>query len=535
MQIGKLLNPSERNGRAILLGFAVILFIVCIKYLNIDYEDNDDYVYSRIISGSYSGTPSAMTVYEGYVFGMAVSWLYRAMPNYTEWYILIFHVLYILSYIVIARKLLTSNIPNIAKYFSCTAFTFGQLYLLICPQFTILAGELALAAGVSLIGKPTIKDYIIAVFLIFFSSQIRIQSLLMVMAPMVPLLFIPIKLKQKKYWIKPIVLFVSIIAALYINTVSNQVYYQDEDWIYFSEYNKPRGVIEQSLCKYKGLDLLNDTILRAEYMNLCNSRLIDGKSIPIKEMNECAKYVQSMPLSFFRMNALPYLNIFNQQGFFLVGIWITGLLIYACRIKDWKYIWIILCSGAIFLIELIYCMTTSFAKERLVICFMMYLFAIAGYCTYRILKDKHITACILSVSVIFGLFYIAKSYIREHNVNNRLESTESINKIIASIPYNKVFIIGIPIYAEAYHVSTTPITDKLICKGWLNNIPLHKAYYSGYESLLDKVPIVISHQAKDNIADIEYALKHKGIEIYKEYLYNGDDYDVVLLRKFNRQ
>jgi len=531
METARLLDPSNRNNRAILLSFAVLLFIVCIKCLNIDYEDNDDYVYSRILSGSYSGTPSAMLVYEGYIFGLLVSWLYRMMPNYVEWYILVFHILYILSYIVIAHKLLNSNISILGKYLSFAAFTFGQLYLLICPQFTILSGELALAAGVSLIGRPSVKYYIIAIILIFFSSQIRIQSLFMVITLITPLLFIPIKYKQQKYWIKPIVLFVSIIAVLCVNTVSNHLYYQDEDWKYYSKYNKSRGIIEQSLCKYKGLDILNDTILRAEYSNLCNSRLIDGKAISIDKMNECAKYVQSMPFTFLRMNTSPYLHLFNQQGVFLVIIWLMGLLIYACRINDWNTSWIIISSGILFLIELIYCMTTSFAKERLVICFMMCLLVIASVCTYRLLKGKCLIACILALSVIFSSVYTVKSYLLEYKINNRLKSTEKINEIVASLPYNKVFIIGIPIYAEAYHVSTTPITDKLICKGWLNNIPLHKHIYSGYESLLDRIPIVISHQAEDNISDIEYALNHKGIEIDKEILYNDDDYLAILLKK----
>lgn len=535
MNAVKLFNPSSRSGRVILLSIIVLLFVVCIKTMTIDYEDNDDYVYSRIMSGSYSGTPSAMTVYEGYIFGLFVSWLYRIVPNIVEWYILVFHALYILSYIVIANKLLTSKISNNSKCIAIVSLSCAQLYLLISPQFTILAGELALAACVAIIGRPRAKDYIAFVICVFLSSQIRIQSLLMVIAPMMPLLFLPIKYREKSYWIKPIVVFASIVLVFGVNIVSNRVYYENDDWKYYIEYNKPRGIIEQSLCKYNAVDILKDPILKVEYSNLCNSRLIDGKILSIEDMNECAEYVQSMPFSFFKMNILPYFDLFNQHGGCFMVVWFIGLFIYAIRKKDWKSIWVIVFTGVLFLIELCYCMTTSFAKERLVICMMMYLFVVGSVCTYRLLKDRSFTVCALLLSIVFGSIYIVKSYAWEHKINLQLKSIEKINKIVADVPYDKVFIIGMPIHAEAYKVSTTPITNKQICKGWLNNIPLHKEYYSGYESLLDRVPIVISHKAENNISDIEFILKHNGIEVDKDYLYRDDECAVILLRKLNNK
>lgn len=509
---------------------AVVIFIICIKFLTIDYEDNDDYVYCRIMSGSYSGEPSAMSVYEGYLFGLFVSWLYRLIPHSIEWYIVVFHTLYIFSYIIITNKLLTAKTSVLIKYISAVTFSIIQLYLLLCPQFTILAGELALAAGVCLIGRsPSKSDYLLSIIFVFLSSQIRIQSLLMVIVPMMPLLFFPIKFKEKAYWTKPVFLFGAIILAFAINHVSNRVYTKDADWKYYTEYNKPRGIIEQNSLKIEAAEIITDSIKKNEYLNLCKARLIDGHYLSIDEMNECAEYLKSSPLAFLKNNLSPYLHTLNSFGFYLAAIWLLYLLVVAIRRKDWNTILIISLTGAIFLLELGYCMITSWVKGRIIICLMMYLYSVAAVCTSRTLKGRPLMACAIVISAILSLTFLAKSYLWENRINDRLKSTEKINDVMASLQYKKMFVIGIPQYAEAYHVSSTPMTNKTICKGWLNNNPLHKKYYQGYESLVDRIPVVISQNAYENISDIRTALSHKGIYTEENTLYSDSDFRVVLL------
>lgn len=527
--MSKLMSFFSRKRNITFIFTAVVIFIICIKFLTIDYEVNDDYVYCRIMSGSYSGEPSAMSVYEGYLFGLFVSWLYSLIPNFVEWYIIVFHTLYIFAYIVITNKLLTSKTSDLIKYISAVTFSIIQLYLLICPQFTILAGELALAAGVCLIGRPSKSDILLSIIFVFLSSQIRIQSLLMVIVAMMPLLFFPIKLKGKAYWTKPAFLFGAIILALAINHASNRVYTKDADWKYYTDYNKPRGIIEQNSLKFEAAEIITDSIKKKEYLNLCKTRLIDGHYLSIDEMNECAEYLQSSHQTFLKNNLLPYLYTLNSYGFYLVAIGFLYLLVVAIRRKDWNTILIIILTGAIFLLELGYCMITSWVKGRIIICLMMYLYSVAAVCTYKTLRGRQLMTCVIAVSAILSYTFLAKSYHWEKRINDRLKSTEKVNEVMASLQYQKMFVIGIPPYAEAYHVCSTPLTNKTILHGWLNNNPLHKNYYQGYESLVDRIPVVISHNAYENISDIRKALSQKGIATEENTLYSDADFRVVLL------
>lgn len=534
MKIPQYLNPSNHQGRLTLLTIIVVLFIFLIKTLPIIFQESDDYAYSLILSGVYSGTPSALTVYEGYIYGLLISTFYRLFPKSIEWYILSFHVLYIASFVVISYKLLQSKTTDIIKLVALTAFSFVQLYLLLSPQFTILAGELALAAVICLIGKPSKNDYILAVILLFISSQIRMNALLMIVVPLCPLLFFPINLRNRAYWIKPIILLGVLATLLSVNAVSESVYYKEAAWVRYSEYNTTRGIIEQNCCRIQGAEILTDPIKKTEYINMCNFHLIDGNILSIDDLNKCAQHLQSRKLTVFKINVIPYIRELNSNCFYIAFIWLCTVLLFAIKKKQWWDVLTVLMTACAFIAELLYCMTTTFAKERLIICFMMYLFTLCTVLSYRIFSKRQMTCLAGLVLVLISITYTIKSYDWESNVIKRINLAKNINEIINESSYEKILLLGIEQTSDAYHVQDTPCEAKVIRKGWLNNIPHHAAFYSGYVSLVNRVPILISKKEKtymDNIDFIEKYLQTKGIDVKRKVLFDDDEKTLLLFTK----
>lgn len=533
MKIPEYLNTSKHQGRLTLLSIIVLLFIIIIKLLPITFQESDDYAYSLILSGVYSGTPSALTVYEGYIYGLLISTFYRLFPKCIEWYILSFHVLYIASFVVISYKLLQSKTTDFVKLVSLTAFSFVQLYLLLSPQFTILAGELALAAVVCLIGKPLKRDYIIAVTFLFFSSQIRMHALLMIVIPLCSLLFFPIKLRNREYWIKPIILFGVLATLQSVSTVSESVYYKEAAWKSYSKFNTLRGIIEQNSCRIQGAEILADPIKRNEYINMCNFRLIDGNILSINDLIKCAQHLQSSKITVFKINVTPYIRELNSHCFYIAFIWLCTILFITIKKKRWWDVFTILMTVCAFFAELLYCMTTSFAKERIIICLMLYLFTLCIVLSYRIFSEKQITYLAGLVLALISVTYTIKSYDWESNAIQRIDMAKNINEVIDESSYEKILLLGIEQVSDAYHVQDAPCEAKVIRKGWLNNIPHHAAFYSGYASLVNRVPILLKKEKTyiDNIDFIEEYLQMKGIVVKKKILFDDNEKTLLLFTK----
>lgn len=72
---------------------------------------------------------------------------------------------------------------------------------------------------------------------------------------------------------------------------------------------------------------------------------------------------------------------------------------------------------------------------------------------------------------------------------------------------------------------------KCIGKGWLNNNPLHKEFYSSYSTLVNGVPVIKSQGAWDDNIDciINALFQHYQISATIEVIAKSDNYEVVRL------
>ena len=268
---------------------------------------------------------------------------------------------------------------------------------------------------------------------------------------------------------------------------------------------------------------------------MCNFGLIDGKLLSIDEMNKCASYVQNFKNDFMRQNLKPYYYGFRNHCLWLLSLWILVLIYLGIKKKKWSDLMMISSVLILSFVEILYCMNTSFVKERLIICFIFIFFALALYFTYKLVNSRNLIYTSLLVCVLVSAFYVRKSWIWENDVRQRLEATEELNSLLSHLKYNKVHMLGISPCAEAYRVSKTPCTSKYIGKGWLNNLPLHEGFYSNYLSLIDGVPIAKMKGYNKNILFIKNVLaKHYNKNVEIKTLLSSNHYEIIQFRSLDK-
>ena len=511
----------------------LLFFILIIKISIVGYQDSDDYVFSCITSGAYSGNPSPMTVFEGYFFSHLVAGLYSFLPWNVEWYALIFHFFYLFSYAVIIWKLLESNLCWSIKWVVILASAPLEIYLLISPQFTILPAVLTLASYVLLLSNsPKIFDFVLAAFLIFTATQIRTSSVELIILLLAPLFFLPIKLKEKMYYVKVLFLLSVVLGSIQIGKMTRTSYYVNDDWKSFMEYNKFRGSLQDNVYKYRALSIFSDDVKRDEYMMLCKAGLVDGQLLSLQDLKSCKEFIQQYKVDIFFKNLKPYLKGYFLQGILILVFWMLYLLIESVvKRKRWDT-FILLLTAMAFVAANLYCMNSSRVKERIIIDMMLALYIVAAYETYRLLNGREI----LVVACVVGFFTFSvniwKCWSWEIIMSKRLQESEEVNMILSKVESPKLHYIStkVPQIADIYDASETPCITKYIGKGWLSNFPLHKTYYNHYPSMVNGVPVLMKKGDIKNLEIVEYALKkYYNIETKRKRLASSDHYDIIQL------
>lgn len=513
--------------------FILLIFLVLvIKIGTVGYQAKDDYLFCAITSGAYSGVPSPLTVFQGYVFSSMVVFLYNHLPKGIEWYAVVVHFLYLLSYLVIAWKLLQTKLPKAVKYSALVASLAFATYLVLAPQFTILASVLCVASSVLLLGKPKVGDYVLAGVLFFLACQIRMSSVYLSFLLLSPLLFLPIRWKDWRYYVKPVFLLAMVIACIGVSKATKSIAYQTDEWKAYNQYRQQRGQLQDNMGKRAAVALFEDQMKQDEYLLLCKAALLDGQIVTADELKQCVDYVkQYMTADILLSNVAPYAKGFAKQGLPILLLWLFYLIWLSVRQRKGGDLLILLGSIAVFIGATAYCMYSSRVKERLLIDLVMALYLAAAYESYRLMEMRHLkkTACLMSLVVV--CVYGWKSYDWEKTINQRLHDNQEVNGILASVDSPKIQYASIIVMdADIYHVSETPCITKYMGKGWLTNCPLHYAYYRHYDSLVNGVPILRIKGDDENIEIVENALKnYYHIETERKPLASTEYYEIFQL------
>lgn len=228
---------------------AVIILGICFDYF---YDLNDDVLIKDILSGAYSGTPSAFNNQNLWLFGALLSILYRIVPV-IPWYGLILIIFQFGSLLIIEDRTLElidyqKVWVKIVTAVSETALLISlMLNHLINVQYTLTVAFMAGAAIMWLLSsnsglnpKEFVKSNIPTVVILFLAFNLRSEMLLL----MLPFVCVAGFFKwsyEKKIFTKTNLLkylctLSVIIGTLVISIGINRIAYSGEGWQKFCDF-----------------------------------------------------------------------------------------------------------------------------------------------------------------------------------------------------------------------------------------------------------------------------------------------------------
>ena len=160
--------------------------IISIRY-DLYYQLNDDAMIRNILSGVYSGTPSAKCFYIMYPVGIVLAALYKIFPV-LPWYEIFIHGCQMLSFSVVLTCLLKKSSSIFSKISIISAYLLFIFFCLtehiVFATYTVTSGMLAVAAIALFVSgdkKNYIKNSIICILLVVTSYCLRNKLLVMLL------------------------------------------------------------------------------------------------------------------------------------------------------------------------------------------------------------------------------------------------------------------------------------------------------------------------------------------------------------------
>ncbi len=257
------------------VGFTLFILFFIWSQFSAFYDSNDDVAMQMIASGKgYTAEPQFTLVYTNIIIGFLLQNLYQSFPQIS------FYPLYLLSamalglwfliYLFIDQKEILLVFP-VGMYFA--------FLLTIKLQFTIIAAFTGACGIAGLIyinyrETPVRHEFIkcmIAVILIWVSSLIRFQSLIMVVLIAFPsvlyLYIIRRKMLISNNWKILLIAFVGVMVLYMINY---SFYASDEEWTEYKKTQKSRSqIIDFGKTEISDSALATTGLTRIEYRLIC--------------------------------------------------------------------------------------------------------------------------------------------------------------------------------------------------------------------------------------------------------------------------
>ena len=136
-------NSVERKKTIIAAAVTIAVFVITVACFGVRLSLNDDVMIGDILSGCYSGEPSAMTVYMRVPLGVVLSVFYRIIPA-VPWFMVFQCACFVCGFYLVLRRALALcdyNKKNVILIITALLLVFSGLYAgsLIMLQYTVTA------------------------------------------------------------------------------------------------------------------------------------------------------------------------------------------------------------------------------------------------------------------------------------------------------------------------------------------------------------------------------------------------------------
>lgn len=248
-------NGINKKTAGLILLFSVVInamaFLEVICKTPPVWYTNDDYRMMTIVSGAYTGTPSADIVFMRYPIGWMLVCLYSLMPGIAWYGLFTMACMYIPSCIFcyyLIKKAYLKHMPLVG------AVLYGLLFLLfirkyIClPQFTLTSAFMGIGAIVIIHEMPPKKNIghiMLAVFCCVVSFSVRSKAFYLLL-PLLGLVAVLRLLNEKGTKLWKTFAVVGIVTALLCSTVAvvdYTVWNSSEEMRYFKRFTTARSQV----------------------------------------------------------------------------------------------------------------------------------------------------------------------------------------------------------------------------------------------------------------------------------------------------
>ena len=475
--------------------FAIVAFLVLPFFIPFFYQSPDDNYFCLITSGAYTGEPSPFTTFQGYYYSSFISWLYTQTDK-VEWYFVVNHILLICCYCVLILKLLKSKASLAIKTSLFIFSTVIQLFVIVLPQWTILAAELGLASFILFIDGSHIKSFLLAFLLFWIGCEIRFYACVLPWALLSPFFLFLWSKGKVLFFAKTFFALLFLSAGYFWNTYTKSVYSQNEEWKTFSQYNRNRGYFQDNKGRSDIASMISDSTERTAYYLTITALQYDDNITSKEDLAQYGQWVRGNTFNSIKSNFPTYLSMYNRYGGILLILLALVLFVYFFRRKDFLPLFILTSVLLLFVFANLYLMNSSGAKLRTVISvYMSFSLSLLYLYVKNVKTVKSYTILFTSVFIILSVVFSYRFYEYYKVRLNRQESLAELESLLQQVPDQKVFggigtITADYIPAQRCHIS--PAGKKILRTGWMNMTPHTKKHYKGYVSFAEGLKVLVS-------------------------------------------
>ena len=548
----------------ILSSLTIALFglFITVKY-DLIYELNDDTVIRNLLSGTYTGTPTAMNNQMMFALSLIISLFYRIIPS-VQWFDIFLIVCQYVCIWIVLKRLMEYCEKTVGKIvLSAVYLMFLFTFLLnhfVLATYTVTSGMLAVTAIFLFVteknNEKLFRKSIVSIVFAVLAFCIRSEMLLMLLP------FICVagvyrwareeKIFTKENFVKYLSIFGTLMVLIGAVMATDKAAYSSDEWKDFRSFFDARTTVYD----YTGIPLYDENrdfydsnnISKEQYLLLeCYDYALD-ENINTEMMNTIADYAQQSGDGLgdkVYKAVIAYKNqILNGFGKQYHTIIVIGYIVLALALSRNNILRILLLAAAAFFtrsVVWLYLHGQGRTPER--ITHPLYWAEVALLVAVYIVERKNIKinckkvngAVLLMIAAVCAVFFTQEYSTLGNRYNELYEKAqkyEAVHSYCIENSDNFYFtpIFSMAIYPEMVFDGSQEPTNYDLLGGWLVKSPSHKEKMNNNGINTIDTDIL----DKENV----YIVQHSGyVSFYTEYpfqwltgYYAGKGYDVEVIK-----
>ena len=523
------IKNMNRANRIVLLVSKLAIALVPFVF-DVYYTTPDDPRYIALVSGAYTGIPEKELIFVGAILGGIEARLYSYFPNF-EWYSIAYYLFTLSAFSVILWQTLISDLDKWKKIVVALLVLITQVYLSLTPQSTTLATQLGFASFILLFSKNGgRKRYLLSWLLFFFATQMRFVAAFIPYMITCPLFLKNIDLQSSMWWKEKVWIMGIILVAAVSFCVERNVY-SSEEWKSFNTVNNARGYIVDNPMAINYSHELKDEEDRLAFDLYYRYRIFDLNILTPEKLDEYQHVFKQRTYDSIRFNGRDYIKTYWNMGGWMVVLLCLWLSYELVRKHRWFALCLCLASIAMFVLANLNMMSTSLAKERVMLCSYVALLFTLLYFVFAYSRYSHVI--IIAVCAVSSIQYLCKDYECIKDSCTPRPIIAETEMMIEKIKDSKVMLL-VPtcLTPEAFHTSQSPIYKNSIVQGWMHFYPKADLSCQPFTAFTDGLPILVVKKSVEQLNIIQKLLKlHYNIDSKKVILGESDNYYLVKIEK----